>query len=199
MFQVKHIYVACETYLDKHPQHGQTIGMTSRLGKGLVLGLIPVHQMQLSSVRLAIYGVLRALVIVAAPMRVELLQHIFISTEGSPRQLRVLSVDVHAPTVAGIHQAASILRNVFDLQGLGQLTALGRALRADVNWGLALAAGQWEQLSPLLGSWEKKKRREGINFKNILMFQTFIKRVAQCNSPLIKPSADLIECLAVAE
>lgn len=132
-------------------------------------------------------------------MRVELLQHIFISAKGSPRQLRVLSVDVHAPTVAGIHQAASILGNVFDLQGLSQLTALGRALRADVDRGLALAAGQWEQLSPLLGSWEKKKRREGINFKNFSMFQTFLKRVAQCNSPLIKPSADLIECLAVAE
>lgn len=116
--------------------------------------------MQLSCVRLSVDRVLRSLIIFAAPVSVELLQHVLVLAQRTSGQLRVLSVDIDAPTVARVDQAASILWNVLDLQGLRQLTALCRALRADVDRGLTLAEGQREELSPLLGSWTKKRISE---------------------------------------
>lgn len=157
------------TYLDKNAQHGQTIGMTGRLRKGLIFGLIPVHQMQLSGKRSSINCVLAALVVCAAPVAVELLQYVLVLAEGTALQLGVLSVDIHPPAVARIDQAARVLGHILHFQGLSlQVAALGRRVRGDIDGRLAFAAGQREQLSPFLGTCKTRGWNGLINIVAVL-------------------------------
>jgi len=86
--------------LQEHAQNGQAIGSGGSLAKRLVLGGVPVHQVQFAGIGHSIDGVLGTLGVGAAPVAVELLQLEDLIAQGPASQLGLSAVHIHAPAVS---------------------------------------------------------------------------------------------------